>query len=205
MPSTPKHRHINRQPQPFEIKQIKENYWWPANCLKTNDKTAACLQFSCEDWRLRDTPQGDWHLPHAHTNTHSFTVYRESIYSWQGAAFMWEIRAPSWLKAVFSDWVLTAGSVTAPVLIQPSPCVFTLLPPLHPLICTSLLNFSSASVCSGYRPAVPHHQVPDVEVVPQWDDDEEGIQGSEVGGGHCWLHPPAAGRPRERNALKGGG
>lgn len=51
--------------RPFEIKQIKENYWWPANCLKTNDKTAA----SSEDGRLRDTLQGDWHLPHAYTHT----------------------------------------------------------------------------------------------------------------------------------------
>lgn len=59
-------------------------------------------------------------------------------------------------------------------------------------------------MCSRHCPAVPHHQVSHVEVVPQWDDDEEGVQGSEVGGGYCRLHTPAAGRPRERAALTRG-
>lgn len=79
MAHTPKHRDINRRPQPFEIKQIKGNYWWSANCLKSNDKTAA----SCEDWRLKDTLQRDWHLPY----THTLTVCTENIYSWRGDSF----------------------------------------------------------------------------------------------------------------------
>lgn len=60
-------------------------------------------------------------------------------------------------------------------------------------------------VRSRHSPALPHLKVPHAEVVPQWDDDEEGVQGSEVSGGHSRLHPPAAGGPGERAALPGGG
>lgn len=87
-----------------------------------------------------------------------------------------------------------------------SPCVSArLLLALHQLIPLSLLNSSPASACSRHSPALPHHQVSDVEVVPQRDDDEEGVQGSEVGDGHRRLHPPAAGGPSERATLYGGG
>lgn len=87
-----------------------------------------------------------------------------------------------------------------------SPCVSAhLLLALHQLIQLSLLNSSSSSTCSRHSPALPHHQVSNVEVVPQRDDDEEGVQGSEVGDGHRWLYSSAASRPSERATLYGGG
>jgi len=204
MPVTPKLRRINRQPQPFEIKQIKENYWWPANCLKTNDKTAA----SCEDWRLRDPLQGDWHLPHVHTHTHTHTlvrcVPREYLFLAGGCFHVGDQSSE-----------LTEGSVFS---LSFNCCLFHCFAP-HPPIpmcfysascCSSIDSFSllissSASARSGHSSALPHQQVSNAEAVPQWDDDEEGVQGSEVSDGNRWLHPPAAGRPSERVALIGGG
>lgn len=50
-----------------------------------------------------ETPCREIDTCHMHTLTHSFTVCTENIYSWWGAAFMWEIRAQSRLKAVFSE------------------------------------------------------------------------------------------------------
>lgn len=199
MPRTPKHRHINRQPQPFEIKQIKENYWWPANCLKTNDKTAA----SCEDGRLRDTPQGDWHLPHAHTHTLIQCVQREYLLLAGGSFHVGDQSSE-----------LTEGSVFRPRFNRrlchfsaphpPIPMCFSLSLSLFINWFVLLYLTSPLLPCSGHSPAVSHHQVSDIEVVPQWDDDEEGVQGSEVGGGHRWLYPPAAGRPCERDTVNGG-
>lgn len=40
-----------------------------------------------------ETPCREIDTCHMHTLTHSFGVCRENIYSWWGAAFMWEIRA----------------------------------------------------------------------------------------------------------------
>lgn len=197
MPSTPKHRRINGQPQPFEIKQIKENYWWPANCLKTNDKTAA----SCEDGRLRDTLQGDWHLPHTHTYTPIHCVQREYLLLVGGTFHVGDQSSE-----------LTEGSVFRPgfnhrlcrrsVPYPPVPMCFNCFPLF--INWFVLLYLTSLLLRSGHSPAVPHLQVSHIEVVPQWDDDEEGVQGSEVSGGNCGLHPPAAGWPCERIAVNGG-
>lgn len=128
-------RHTKAQTQrPFEIKQIKENYWWPPNCLKTNDKTAA----SCEDVRLRDVPRGDWHLPHAHAATHSACT--ERIFALRrGGRGGFHVRDQS--------AELTEVSVFKPRFncrlpsLSIHPRVFLL--PLHQLICFSWLNFSS--------------------------------------------------------------
>lgn len=147
-----------------------------------------------------ETPCREIDTFHTHTHTHPFTVCRENIYSWWGAAFMWEIRAQSWLKAVFSDQGLTTVSVAAPLLIPMCfNCFLLFINWFVHLYLTSLL------LHSGHSPAVPHLQVSHVEVVPQWDDDEEGVQRSEVGSGNCRLHPPAAGRPCERITVSGGG
>lgn len=144
-----------------------------------------------------ETPRREIDTCHTHTCTHSMI----HCVQWEylllvGAAFMWEIRARSWLRAECFQTRVNGSS---------SPCVFTRLLALHQLIQLSLLNSSSASVCSRHSSALPHHQVSDVEVVPQRDDDEEGVQGSEVGDRHRGLYPPAASWPRERVALRGGG
>lgn len=150
MPSTPKHSRINGQ-QPFKIKQIKGNYWWPANCLKTNDKTAA----SCEDGRLRDALQGDWHPPYTRTHTHTLCVQREYLLLVGGSFHVGD-----------QSWLLTEGCVFRPrfncrlcrhvaFLIHPGPVCFTCFLLFINWFALTLPNFSAptctADIAQRYR------------------------------------------------------
>lgn len=137
-----------------------------------------------------ETPHREIDTCHTHAHTYIHCVQQEYLLLAGGAAFMWEIRAQGWLRAGLSDSGLGAVSVNTQLFI----CVF-FLPSASRSSSVDLLNSSYSSVCSGHSSALPHHQVPNAEVVPQWDDDEEGVQGSEVSDRHRWLYPPAASRP----------
>lgn len=152
-----------------------------------------------------ETPRREIDTCHMHTHALIHCVHREYLLLVGGSFHVGDQSSMLTTGSVFRLRFNHRLSVTASLLIHPSPCVFSQFPPLYQLICPSLLNFSCASLCSGHCPEVPHYQVSNAEAIPQWDDDEKRVQGSEVCDSHCWLHPSTAGWSCKRNTLSGGG
>lgn len=148
-----------------------------------------------------------WEIDTCHTHTHTciHSVCRENIYSWWGGCFHVGDQSSELTEGSVFRLRFNCRLCRRPAPRPPIPMCFSLGFLLFINWFLSLLNLFSPSECSRHCPALPHYQVSDAEAVPQWDDDEEGVQGSEVSDRHCWLHPPAADRPSERAALIGGG
>lgn len=130
-----------------------------------------------------ETPRGEIDTCHTHTHTLIQCVYREYLLLAGGSFHVGDQTSELTEGTVFRlrfDCRLCRCAAPHPGIAM---CLYS-ASSSSSMICPSSPAVSPVLLRSGHSPALPHHQVPNAEVVSQWDDDEEGVQGSEVGGGH---------------------